>query len=52
MQGTPFIYQGEEIGMTNAAFDSIEEYNDIDTLNYYTKAVEEHGIEKKEALKK
>ncbi len=52
MQGTPFIYQGEEIGMTNAAFDSIEEYNDIDTLNYYTKAVEEHGIERKEALKK
>ena len=33
--GTPFIYQGEEIGMTNVAFDSIADYNDIETLNMY-----------------
>ena len=32
---TPYIYQGEEIGMTNIAFDSIEDYRDIETLNYY-----------------
>lgn len=30
MQGTPYIYQGEEIGMTNVHFDSIEDYNDIE----------------------
>ena len=35
LQGTPFIMQGEELGMTNVAFDSIDEYRDIATLNYY-----------------
>ena len=34
MQGTPYIYQGEEIGMTNTAYD-ISEYRDIETLNMY-----------------
>lgn len=34
MQGTPYIYQGEELGMTNAAF-SIGQYRDIETLNMY-----------------
>ncbi len=52
MQGTPFVYQGEEIGMTNTLFDSIEDYDDIDTLNYYKKAVCEQGIEKEEVLQK
>ncbi|TYR79982.1 alpha-glucosidase [Priestia megaterium] len=35
MQGTPFIYQGQEIGMTNVKFDSIEDYNDVGMVNYY-----------------
>lgn len=35
LEGTPYIYQGEEIGMTNAAFASIEEYRDVETLNFY-----------------
>ena len=35
MQGTPYIYQGEEIGMTNAYFDNIGDYRDIETLNAY-----------------
>ncbi|WP_043932392.1 glycoside hydrolase family 13 protein [Bacillus sp. EB01] len=35
MQGSPYIYQGEEIGMTNVKFDSIEDYRDIETLNAY-----------------
>jgi oligo-1,6-glucosidase len=35
MQGTPFLFQGEEIGMTNVAFDSIDSYRDIETLNFY-----------------
>ncbi|AQQ52072.1 glycoside hydrolase family 13 protein [Planococcus lenghuensis] len=36
MQGTPYIYQGEELGMTNVKFDSIEEYEDIETRNMYS----------------
>lgn len=35
MQGTPYIYQGEEIGMTNVKFESIDEYDDIETRNMY-----------------
>ncbi len=35
MQGTPYIYQGEELGMTNVRFDRIEDYRDIETLNMY-----------------
>jgi oligo-1,6-glucosidase len=35
LQGTPYIYQGEEIGMTNIKFDSIHDYRDIETLNMY-----------------
>ncbi|MGL4335831.1 MAG: glycoside hydrolase family 13 protein [Turicibacter sp.] len=35
MQGTPYIYQGEEIGMTNVKFDSLDEYNDIETHQFY-----------------
>ena len=34
-KGTPYIYQGEEIGMTNIRFDSIDDYNDIESLNMY-----------------
>lgn len=36
MQGTPFIYQGQEIGMTNVRFKTIEEYNDVKTINLYS----------------
>ncbi|SIS40458.1 alpha,alpha-phosphotrehalase [Salimicrobium flavidum] len=35
MKGTPYIYQGEEIGMPNPGFDSIEEYRDVESLNSY-----------------
>ncbi|MGE6738802.1 alpha-glucosidase [Allorhizobium pseudoryzae] len=35
MRGTPYVYQGEEIGMTNASFTSIEQYKDIETLNMH-----------------
>lgn len=37
-QGTPFIYQGEELGMTNVAFATIDDYRDIETLNYWQTA--------------
>ncbi|MFU2486737.1 glycoside hydrolase family 13 protein [Thauera sp. WH-1] len=35
LKGTPYVYQGEEIGMTNVRFDSIDDYQDIETLNLY-----------------
>ncbi len=38
-RGTPYVYQGEELGMTNAGFTRIEEYRDIESLNHYGEAV-------------
>jgi oligo-1,6-glucosidase len=43
LQGTPYIYQGEEIGMINVRFDSIDDYKDIETLNMYREKVIENG---------
>lgn len=39
MQGTPYIYQGEEIGMTNVAFDSIDDYDDVEIHNCWKERV-------------
>ncbi|NQX26745.1 alpha-glucosidase [Microbacteriaceae bacterium VKM Ac-2854] len=39
-RGTPYIYQGEEIGMTNVPFDSIDDFRDIESINYYAEAIE------------
>lgn len=44
MQGTPYIYQGEELGMTNVSFDKLEDYRDIETLNAYDELVHKKGI--------
>ncbi|MGI8313732.1 glycoside hydrolase family 13 protein [Halobacillus mangrovi] len=41
MQGTPFIYQGQEIGMTNVQFPSIEDYNDVAIKNLYENEMDE-----------
>lgn len=41
MKGTPYIYQGEELGMTNAKFDSLNDYDDIETINFYKEKTEE-----------
>lgn len=35
MRGTPYVYQGEELGMTNAHFDSLDEWRDVESLNYH-----------------
>lgn len=43
LKGTPYIYQGEEIGMTNVRFDSISDYKDIETLNMYNEKVNQNG---------
>jgi len=45
LHGTPYIYQGEEIGMTNVNFESIEDYRDIETLNMYREFVEEKDLD-------
>jgi len=51
LQGTPYVYQGEEIGMTNVAFDSIDDYRDVETLNIYREIVGEKGGDPQETLK-
>ncbi|KXJ62272.1 MAG: oligo-1,6-glucosidase [Alteromonas sp. Nap_26] len=43
MRGTPYYYMGDEIGMTNAKFESIEDYNDLMTINWYNLTVAEGG---------
>jgi oligo-1,6-glucosidase len=43
LKGTPYVYQGEEIGMTNVRFDSIDDYKDIETLNMYDEKVNQQG---------
>jgi oligo-1,6-glucosidase len=43
-QGTPYVYQGEELGMTNVAFPDISDYRDIETLNIYRVATTERGV--------
>jgi len=49
LQGTPYIYQGEEIGMTDPHYTSIQKYRDVESLNAYTHLKEE-GIPEEEIL--
>ncbi|HHT7237170.1 MULTISPECIES: alpha,alpha-phosphotrehalase [Bacillus] len=49
LQGTPYIYQGEEIGMTNPNFHSIEQYRDVESLNIYD-IKQEEGLSKEEII--
>ncbi|QEK12816.1 alpha,alpha-phosphotrehalase [Crassaminicella thermophila] len=49
MQGTPYIYQGEEIGMMDPKFDSIHEYKDVESLNIY-KIKKSMGMAEKEIM--
>ena len=49
MRGTPYIYQGEELGMTNAQYTDIAQYRDVESLNYYRILLDE-GKTKDEAL--
>jgi glycosidase len=44
MKGTPYIYQGEEIGMTNVMFPSLEDYNDVEIHQSYQELVTEKGV--------
>ena len=49
LRGTPYIYQGEELGMTNAHFTRLEQYNDVEAINYY-KILTSQGTSSEEAL--
>lgn len=49
MRGTPYIFQGEEIGMTNANFASIDQYRDVESLNYY-RILQQQGKTAAEAM--
>lgn len=49
LKGMPFIYQGQEIGMENVSFESIDQYDDISTLEEYQVAIE-NGLSKEQAL--
>lgn len=49
MRGTPYIYEGEELGMTNPHFTSIDEYRDVESVNYY-RILQEEGATPGEAL--
>lgn len=49
LRGTPYIYQGEEIGMTNPHFKSIEQYRDVECLNHY-QILQDKGMTKEQAL--
>jgi trehalose-6-phosphate hydrolase len=49
MQGTPYIYQGEEIGMTDPKFDKIEDYRDVESLNMY-QILKEQGKSEEEII--
>ena len=48
LQGTPYVYQGEELGMTNVKF-NIEDYKDIETLNLYKERLEK-GYAKEDTI--
>ena len=50
MRGTPYVYQGEELGMTNAHYNDISQYRDVESLNYY-KILLDQGKTKEQALK-
>jgi oligo-1,6-glucosidase len=49
-RGTPFVYQGEELGMTNVPFAGIEQFRDIESLNYFAEAVDVLGMPREEVL--
>jgi oligo-1,6-glucosidase len=49
MKGTPYVYQGEELGMTNVAFETIDSYKDIETLQAYTE-LKEQGFSEEEVM--
>ena len=50
MQGTPYVYQGEEIGMTNPHYADISQYQDVESINMYDIMVNQQGVAKDDML--
>ena len=50
MRGTPYIYQGEELGMTNAGFTRISQYRDVESLNHF-RILQEKGLTEEDAYR-
>lgn len=50
MQGTPYVYQGEELGMCNAYFEDLADYRDIESLNAYKELTETCGVSHEEMM--
>lgn len=50
LRGTPYIFQGEEIGMTNTDFTLIEQFRDVESLNHY-EILQQKGLSKEDALR-
>ena len=50
MRGTPYIYQGEELGMTNAGFTHISQYRDVESLNHF-RILQEKGLTEGDAYR-
>lgn len=50
MQGTPYVYQGEELGMTNVPFESVEDFRDLDSINAYHELVEDKKVFSREEM--
>ncbi len=51
MRGTPYLYQGVELGMTDCPFEGIEEYRDVETINVYREMIR-RGVYEETALKR
>lgn len=50
MRGTPYVYQGEELGMTNAGFTDISQYKDVESLNHF-QILQDKGLTKEDAYR-
>ena len=50
MRGTPYVYQGEELGMTNAGFTEISQYRDVESLNHF-RILQEKGLNQDDAYR-
>nr|WP_319556394.1 alpha,alpha-phosphotrehalase [uncultured Vibrio sp.] len=50
MQGTPYVYQGEEIGMTNPGYTEISQYRDVESTNMYDIMVHRDGVSHQEMM--
>ena len=51
MKGTPYIYQGEELGMTNAGFTELSDYRDLESINAYHELVEVQGVDPEQMMR-